>query len=111
MSENDVGLIFAKLLVVESEIRNMTKNFDDHNIAALKRQEDYHKSLDLVINKIDCQNVRCFNHAPVIDGFGKHLEEHITIKAEQSKRFFTLILAMGGWAVGLTAIAFNYFSK
>jgi hypothetical protein len=111
MSENDAGLIFAKLLVMESELKNMTKNFEDHNIAALKRQEDYHKSLDVVISKLDCQTKRCFDHAPVIDGFGKHLTEHSELKIEQNKRFFTLMIAMGGWSLVLIELFFKFFSK
>ena len=111
MSDNDLGLIFAKLLVVENEIKNMTKNFEDHNQAALKRQEDYHQSLDVVIKKIECQNKRCFDHAPIIDGFEKHLESHEEIKKLSGARNFAIFIAMGGWALGLTSIVVNFLRQ
>ena len=115
MSENDVGILFAKLLVVENEIKNISQNLKDYQFEHAEDAKNRHnficKSIDIIVDKFECQTKRCFNHAPIIDGFGKHIQEHEELSKEKRSKETTFILAVGGWVIAIFSVYFGFILR
>jgi hypothetical protein len=108
MTENEKFDVVVETRLLKQKVETF---IDSHQKDALRRHESLTSTLEVILKKIDCQNTRCFEHAPIIDSFQKHTIDHVSAKKEGEQKRRAYIIALGGWALAIIEIGIRFFSK
>jgi hypothetical protein len=114
MSENDAGMIYAKLLVLETIIKNLSSNFDEYKVQHHEEAEKRNKSITelgkLFISKTDQIVKNCYEHAQVEALFKEHIKKEEQVKFYFKDKAFVgmMTIAVGMVSSTITIIIQNW---